>query len=224
MKASLDTNVIIHLYRAGKQNVIFDFFQDGVYIDEFIYNVELNNHGSDILEEVNKDIELGKIVLATEKWLRELGVWLLYKNYREEERQLYPLSDFGEVCAISLARTLGTVEVVTDDIKPGGPHSFLMRIPDSEIIPFAYYELIILLYLIGLYNLEDAIETYETINSRSPELCFSFAGKLKVFVNLFMRSPYTQREFDWFNNFCEVNNIDAKDKIRELYNKLKENN
>lgn len=32
MKASLDTNVIIHLYRAGKQQVLFNRFPDGVYM------------------------------------------------------------------------------------------------------------------------------------------------------------------------------------------------
>ena len=36
MRASLDTNVIIHLYRAGLQNILFDLFVDGVFIYEQI--------------------------------------------------------------------------------------------------------------------------------------------------------------------------------------------
>ena len=32
MRASLDTNVIIHFYRADLQNILFEFFEDGVFI------------------------------------------------------------------------------------------------------------------------------------------------------------------------------------------------
>lgn len=56
MRASLDTNVIIHFYRAGLQNILFDFFDDGVFIYEQIRNVELQNHGNDILNLVDRDI------------------------------------------------------------------------------------------------------------------------------------------------------------------------
>ncbi len=36
MKASLDTNVLIHLYSANKEDLLFDFFEDGVLIYEQI--------------------------------------------------------------------------------------------------------------------------------------------------------------------------------------------
>ncbi len=45
MRASLDTNVVIHLYRAGLQNILFDLFDEGVFIYEQIRDVELNHHG-----------------------------------------------------------------------------------------------------------------------------------------------------------------------------------
>lgn len=56
MRASLDTNVIIHLYKAGLQKVLFDVFDEGVFIYEQIRNVELENHGRDVLEVVDADI------------------------------------------------------------------------------------------------------------------------------------------------------------------------
>ena len=61
MRASLDTNVIIHLYKAGLQSVLFDVFDEGVFIYEQIRSVELENHGQDVLEDVDADIESGKI-------------------------------------------------------------------------------------------------------------------------------------------------------------------
>ena len=52
MRASLDTNVIIHFYKANLQNILFDFFDEGVFIYEQIRNVELENHGQDVISKV----------------------------------------------------------------------------------------------------------------------------------------------------------------------------
>lgn len=49
MRASLDTNVIIHLYRAELQGILFDLFDEGVFIYEQIRSMELEHHGQDIL-------------------------------------------------------------------------------------------------------------------------------------------------------------------------------
>ena len=50
MRASLDTNVIIHFYKAGLQDILFKFFDEGVFIYEQIRDVELENHGQDVLD------------------------------------------------------------------------------------------------------------------------------------------------------------------------------
>ena len=47
MRASLDTNVIIHFYKADLQEILFNFFDEGVFIYEQIRKVELNNHGKE---------------------------------------------------------------------------------------------------------------------------------------------------------------------------------
>jgi hypothetical protein len=52
-------------------------------------------------------------------------------------RILFDSGDLGEVYAIAMAKTLDCVSLVTDDIKARGPHYFLMRTPDSDVIPFA---------------------------------------------------------------------------------------
>ena len=38
MKASLDTNVILHLYRADAEAIIMHRFSDGLFVHEFIRN------------------------------------------------------------------------------------------------------------------------------------------------------------------------------------------
>lgn len=72
MRASLDTNVIIHFYKAGLQDILFDFFDKGVFIYEQIRNIELENHGQEILDKVDSDIASGKIELYTNQKLKEL--------------------------------------------------------------------------------------------------------------------------------------------------------
>ncbi len=54
MRASLDTNAIIHFYRAGIQSILFDFFNEGVFIYEQIRSIELANHGQDVLGAITK--------------------------------------------------------------------------------------------------------------------------------------------------------------------------
>ena len=40
MKASLDTNVIIHMYRAGKQELLFQLFEE-IFVYEQIIDVSI---------------------------------------------------------------------------------------------------------------------------------------------------------------------------------------
>lgn len=125
MKASLDTNVRIHFYRAGKQDILFAFFDKGVFIYEQIRTVELENHGQDVLTQIDADIAAGKLELYTDQKLRDLGVYKIFEYNVRENRNLYGAGDLGEVYAISLAQTLGANSLVTDDTKQGGPLSLI---------------------------------------------------------------------------------------------------
>ncbi len=78
MRASLDTNVMIHFYRAGLQQILFDFFDEGVFIYEQIRDIELGNHGQDVLDEVDSDIAIGKIELYTYQKLKDLRVHKIF--------------------------------------------------------------------------------------------------------------------------------------------------
>ena len=73
MKASLDTNAIIHFYRANLQNILFEFFNDGVIIYEQIRTIELENQGGDLLSIIDSDIEAGKIEIYTNQKLKDLA-------------------------------------------------------------------------------------------------------------------------------------------------------
>ena len=52
-----------------------------MFVDAFIYEVELKRHGTDVIDQFNDDIDSGKITLVTDGWLKERGIYSLYKDY-----------------------------------------------------------------------------------------------------------------------------------------------
>lgn len=167
MDASLDTNVIIHLYKASQQSILFTRF-DKLTVYSFIRTQELAKHAEpEILELFDGDVETGKIELITDQYLSSIGMYELFQKHVEDHRILYDNRDYGEVCAIALAITLGCSCLVTNDIKERGPHYTLMRTPDSEIIPFSFFEVLLLDYLEGRLTEEGFFTTCTAICDES---------------------------------------------------------
>ena len=88
MRASLDTNAIIHFYQAGLQNILFTFFDEGVFIYEQIREVELEHHGQEVLSQIDADIVAGRIEVYTDQKLKELQVYKIFENNVNENRYL----------------------------------------------------------------------------------------------------------------------------------------
>lgn len=214
MRASLDTNVIIHLYRAGLQNILFEFFADGVFIYEQIRNVELENHGKDILPDVDADIALGRIELYTNEKLKKQNVYKMFEYNVKENRILYSAGDLGEVYAISLAQTIGAYSLVTDDTKPGGPYMSLLNL-EYDVMPFNFADILILRYLLGAVNEYQTIADFNAVNIAS-NLNWSFRSQIMKFRKRFLKDPYKAEEKQWIEKMAADNNIDIIGKIRTL--------
>ena len=183
MRASLDTNVIIHFYKAGLQDILFKFFDEGVFIYEQIRNVELENHGQEVLGRVDSDIAAGKIELYTDQKLKDLQVYKIFEHNVNENRNLYSTGDLGEVYAISLAQTLGAYSLVTDDTKQGGPYMSLLQFED-DIMPFTFADILILRYLLGMTDENQTVEDFDSINTSS-DLNWSFKSQVIKFIKRF---------------------------------------
>lgn len=215
MKASLDTNVIIHLYRAGQKQILFRRFAEGIYIYEQIRNIELEHHGQDIIREVDEDIANKQITLITDADLRQWGVLNVFQRHVRENRLLYTPKDLGEVYAISLAETLGIFSLVTDDTKQGGPYMSLMQFEGDEIMPFTFADILFLNYLDGMVEAEEVLEVFEDISEKSG-LNWNLRGQLVRFVKRFWREPYREQEKVWMKDFCAEHKISTKDKLAAL--------
>lgn len=214
MRASLDTNVIIHFYKAGLQNILFDFFDEGIFIYEQIRNSELENHGKDILSQVDEDIEAGKIVKYTDEKLKELHVYKIFENNVNDNRLLYGTGDLGEVYAIALAQTIGAYSLVTDDTKQGGPYMSLLQFND-DIMPFTYADILILRYLIGNVDASKTVEDFELINQMS-DLNWTLKSQVSKFLKRFWRDPYREEDSKWIQELVRKHEVAVKTKFMEL--------
>ena len=214
MRASLDTNVIIHLYKAELQSVLFDVFDEGVFIYEQIRNIELENHGKDVLETVDADIASGRIEVYTDQRLKELAIYRLFDNNFKENRLLYGAGDLGEVYAISLAQTLGAYSLVTDDTKQGGPYMSLLQF-DDDVMPFTFADVLILRYLMGITEADQTVKDFDAVNTAS-NLNRAFRSQLSKFIKRFLKDPYREEDVTWIREFEKKNEINLKDKITHL--------
>lgn len=214
MRASLDANVIIHFYKAGLQEILFSFFDEGVFIYEQIRNIELENHGQDVLDEVDMDILAGKIELYTNQKLRDLQVYKIFEFNVNENKNLYGTGDLGEVYAISLAQTLGAYSLVTDDTKQGGPYMSLLQF-DDEIMPFTFADVLILRYILGNVDEKQTVQDFNLINEAS-NLNWTFRSQIKKFILRFFKSPYRDEDTKWIKKLASENNVDIKVKLLVL--------
>lgn len=214
MRASLDTNVIIHLYRAGIQNILFDLFDEGVFIYEQIRKVELDHHGKDVLEKVDADIISGRIEIYSDQKLKEQAVYKIFENNVRENRYLYGTGDLGEVYAISLAQTLGAYSIVTDDTKQGGPYMSLLQFED-DIMPFTFADVLILRYLMGISDENQTVKDFDAVNTVS-ELNWTFRSQLSKFIRRFFKEPYRKEDTIWIRKLAKDYDIKLKNKLERL--------
>ena len=214
MRASLDTNVIIHFYKAGLQDILFNFFDEGVFIYEQIRNIELENHGQEVLDKVDNDIASGKIELYTDQILKDLQVYKVFEHNVLENRNLYDSGDLGEVYAISLAQTIGAYSLVTDDTKQGGPYMSLLQF-DDDIMPLTFADVLILHYLVGDADESLTVKNFNLINNSS-NLNWSFRSQVSKFIKRFLKDPYRSEDTEWIRNLAATKGFSIKEKLAAL--------
>ena len=183
-----------------------------------IRSIELSHHGKDLLEKIDEDILEGKIKIYTDKNLKELEVYRMFEINVKRNENLYSTKDLGEIYAISLAQTLGTYSLVTDDIKQGGPYMSLLQFED-EVMPFNFADVLILRYLVGNVDALQTIENFQTIN-RESALNWSFKSYIRKFVKRFYTDPYREEDKQWINEFTKTYSIKVKNKLYVLLQTL----
>lgn len=192
MRASLDTNVIIHFYKAGLENILFNFFDEGVFIYEQIRNIELENHGQEVLNKVDSDIASGKIELYTDQKLKDLQIYKIFEYNFSENRNLYG----------------------TGDTKQGGPYMSLLQFED-EVMPFTFADVLILRYLVGNTDENQTVNDFNMINNSS-SLNWSFKSQVSKFIKRFLKDPYRNEDKEWILDLAAKKGFSIKVKLEAL--------
>ncbi|NQM50157.1 hypothetical protein HO406_00220 [Streptococcus suis] len=164
---------------------------------------------------IDSDITKGRIILYTEKDLKDLEVLNVFREKVRENKILYNAGDLGEVYAISLAQTLGACSLLTNDTKQGGPYMSLLQFND-EVMPFNFTDILILRYL---FDGVDEIQTVTDFNkiNESSNLNISFISQLKKFIKRFLTNPYNNNDKEWIEKLISKNQINnLKEKFQVL--------
>jgi len=212
MNASLDTDIIIHLYKSGKKELLFEFFDD-LYIHEFLLENEVRTNSEQVYTELLEDIKAKSIQVITTNDLISRGIKNLFDDYVKEYACLF---DRGELRAIALAKLLGIAAFVSDDTKNGGPHQLLVNEYIEAIIPFAFYELLFLKYLQSELTAKQYYDSFKQITDTSmSERPMNFNSKIKATVRRFTKGG-SERDLKWRDDFCNKQSINLKQRMQEL--------
>ena len=213
MNASLDTDIVIHLYGSGKEGLIFDFF-DQLYMHAYLYEQELKIKSAPVFQKVSADVESGRIEIVSSKDLFDMGIQGLFERYKREYEYLF---DSGELYAVSMAKAMGLVAFVSDDINEYGPHETLVRGLIEDVMPFAFYELLFLKYLSSDINLEELHQEFDAVTSQTMNRYpMKFRTKMAMTARRFSQRHGTERDYNWVRQYCQRQNIDYRDKMRGL--------
>lgn len=100
MDASLDTDIVIHLYTSGRKDLLFSSFAE-LIMYEYLLETELKNKAYTVYEEFYRDVKNGNIKIVTNADLIGIGIKGLFENYKDRNKYLF---DQGELHAIALAQ------------------------------------------------------------------------------------------------------------------------
>ncbi|WP_314730522.1 PIN domain-containing protein [Oribacterium parvum] len=217
MRASLDTNILIHLYNANLQSILFEIFDEGVFIYEMIRSVELEKHGKQLLDKIDEDIQAEKIKVYTDTELKDKKIYSMFEINVNENKNLYGSGDLGEIYAISLAQTLGAYFLLTDDTKNGGPYTSLLQF-DCDVMPFNFADVLILRYLTKLADEKQTIDDFDTVNNCS-SLNWSLKSKINRFSERF-HGKYKKEDKEWIQSLEDKYKINVENKLTILKKKI----
>ena len=193
MKASLDTNVLIHFYLADRKYNLFHLFDEGLVLYDVLRNVELENHkdvdpNGQILRRIDSDINYNRITLYTDEKLKKENLYDKFSEYVYRYRKNYSSKDSGELLAIALAKAVDADILLTDDTKEGGPYKQLLR-ANISLRPMNFAELLIFCYLDGFNNATKTYDNFDIISKIGGMPNWTFDKNVHLFCDRFIYHP-----------------------------------
>jgi predicted nucleic acid-binding protein len=220
MRASIDTNIIGHLYRSNTQFLITNLFNE-ILVDEFILKTELRRRCPEIFDKFEMDLNnINTIFLkVTKADLLEENLYKLYELELTEMENLFLPSDEGERRAIALAKSKGVFFLLTDDEKyMSGPKYMIENGIVRDMEALSFWDLIFLNVMAKKITYEEAKNTFEFVASDGyipDRYNGSFVSKMKQTIKRL-------KDKQWFNDWCITNRINTRNEIKEFLIWLKQ--
>lgn len=213
MDASLDTDIVIHLYKSGKKDLLFSSFEQ-LLMYEYLKEVELRNNAFAVYEEFCIDVERGNVRIVKNSDLIDMGIKGLFDSYKRSNECLF---DRGELQAIALAKAMGIAAFVSDDTKSQGPHETLVKEIIEDVMPFSFYELLFLRYLNAELTPEQLYQEFTEVTAASMSVNpMNFRSKILTNIRRFSESNGTKRDLEWMDRFCSERGIDFRKKVKDI--------
>lgn len=185
-----------------------------VYIFDYIVDVEIKKNASKVFQVVQEDIAAGRLIKIGFSDLIQKGIKNLFTKAYEDNLKLFAY-DRGEAYAVALASVIGIEALVSNDTKKGGPHETLLNELIDDVIPFCFYELLFLKYLVDDITTEEFQLRFEAISSNFT-YPMDFYSKMKCILRRFHSSYGSERDLQWIQEFCAIHNIDLRAKVHTL--------
>ena len=217
--ASLDTNILIHLWRSQTEEMLRQMFSK-VYVHQWLLDTELPHHADMALRgKIIDSMDDGFLVPVDNAMLKEQGLYPKFKWELENLAMFFSHGDTGEGFVIALAKVYGIPAVVTNDIKTDGPKWYL-NIRAREPFGFSSDEVLLINYLKGAISEDEYLTQFQAMNEVN-----GLNWRIKVCVNRFAQRflgkidreiPASVRDHQWIADFAQEFHLDVAERLAKL--------
>ena len=221
--ASLDTNILIHLWKSGTEETLANMFGKA-YVYQWLLDVELRHHAEkSLIEKVFAAMDIGFLEPVDDRTLKKRGLYGAFRDAYENVSMFFSGPDTGEGYAIALAQVFGIPVLVTDDTKKDGPKWYL-NLRAQKPFAFSSDEVLLVGYLRGDINEAEYLQKFQAVSEINglnwrPRICLD-RFRRRFLGELAEEAPGSLRDHQWAENFAEKYKIDIKEKLNRLRQSL----
>ena len=216
--ASLDTNILIHLWRSQTEDMLKQMFAK-VYVHQWLLDTELMNHAKELRGKIIDSMADGFVEPIDNATLKKQGLYQAFKRELEDLSLFFSDGDTGEGYVIALARVYGIPAVVTNDTKVEGPKWYL-NLRAKEPFGFSSDEVLLINFLKGSISAAEFQTQFQAMNEVN-----GLNWRMKVCLSRFTRRflgeldktiPASVRDHQWIDEFAQAYRIDVAERLADL--------
>lgn len=216
--ASLDTNILIHLWKAENEDMLGKMF-DKAYVYQWLLDVELRHHAEEsLIGRIFDAMDTGFLEPVDDRALKELGLYTAFRKAYEDIAMFFSGPDTGEGYAIALAKAFDIPAVVTDDTKKDGPKWYL-NLRAQKPFGFSSDEVLLISFLKGDITEAEYVQKFRSINEINglnwrPKVCVDRFERR--FFGEMVGAPGSLRDHRWIDDFARVYQVNIGARLRSL--------